>query len=379
MIGGSFARRPAVLAAAWTGGGYFRMMSPRSSGTWAALARRRVRHRGHEKNNGFIRLGIAKFFARQPLHCLGIRPQGVEFGLETFGDLALLLQFGFQRVNVPPELLVLLDERNIFLHDEQQNSDRREGDDDLRELAPNAEIYIHPASLTPPVGEAKADFIVSPGKTVTFLLGMIKVFFLVFEPGATWDKIAQARRGYAFITIVHLLPLILMGTALEAWGLHHHGKWQPRLQFYKPFSLQEIITFETIQLLLLVGAVLVTALLIHRICQTFQERLTFLQAFTVAAYGFSPFFLMHFLDASAAVHPAVPWLLGVAGVIWILYQGIPRVMQTDPTHAFGVYVSTVFVVILATFLARVVTAMYLLGYMDLQHSWLSHRIESFMH
>lgn len=202
---------------------------------------------------------------------------------------------------------------------------------------------------------------------------MIKVFFLIFEPGPAWEKIAQARRGFAYITTVHLLPLIILGTALEAWGLHRHGKWQPRFQFFKPFSSDEILTFETIQFVLFVAVVFVSALLIYRICQTFQDRNTFLQAFTTAAYGFSPLFLLHFLDASASVHPAIPWLLGIAGVIWILYQGIPRVMQTDPTHAFGIYVSTVFVVILTSCLARMVTGMYLLGYMDLEHSWLAHK------
>jgi hypothetical protein len=203
---------------------------------------------------------------------------------------------------------------------------------------------------------------------------MIKVFFLIFDPGATWEKIARARRGFVFITFVHLLPLILAGTALEAWGLHRHGKWQPRFQFFRSFTDPEIITFETIQLALLIAVVFVTALLILRICQTFQDHLSFLQAFTAAAYGFSPLFLAHFLDAGGTIHPVVPWLLGMAGTVWILYQGIPRVMLIDPTHAFGIYVSTIFVAILASFLARMVTALYLLGYMDLQHSWLSHRL-----
>lgn len=203
---------------------------------------------------------------------------------------------------------------------------------------------------------------------------MIKVFFLIFEPGVAWDKIAQARRGIFYITTVHLLPLILLGTALEAWGISRHGKWQPRFQLYKKFTFEEILSFQVIQVLLFLAVVWVSALLIYKISQTFQDRLAFRQAYTVAAYGFSPLFLFHFLDAGAGVHPAVPWLLGIALVIWILYQGIPRVMQPDPTHAFGVYLSAVVVVVLTSGLARVITGMYLLGYMDLQHSWLASKI-----
>jgi hypothetical protein len=59
---------------------------------------------------------------------------------------------------------------------------------------------------------------------------------------------------------------------------------------------------------------------------------------------------------------------------WTLYQGIPRVMQPDPTHAFGVYLSSMIVVVLTSATARAITAMYLLGYMDFQHSWLSRKI-----
>ena len=203
---------------------------------------------------------------------------------------------------------------------------------------------------------------------------MIKVFFLIFEPSVAWEKIAQARRGYFFITMIHLLPLILVGTALEAWGLSKSGKWQPHLQFYKLFSTQEIINFELIQFVLLFAVVMVSAVLIYKISQTFQDRLTFLQAFTATTYGFSPLLLLHFLDASADIHPVVPWLIGMGLVMWILYQGIPRVMQPDPTHAFGVYLSAMIVVLLTSGLARIITAMYLLGGMDLEHSWLSRKI-----
>jgi len=125
---------------------------------------------------------------------------------------------------------------------------------------------------------------------------------------------------------------------------------------------------------LLLAVVFVSALLVFKISQTFQDRLKFLQAFTTVANGFSPMFLFHFLDASATMYPAVPWLLGMALPMWILYQGIPRIMQPDPTHAFGVYLSAMIVVVLTSGLARLMTGMYLLGYMDLEHSWVSNRL-----
>lgn len=200
---------------------------------------------------------------------------------------------------------------------------------------------------------------------------MIKVFFLIFEPTVAWEKIAQARRGFLFILGVHLLPLLLLGAAAESWGLNRHGKWQPYYEKFKNFSPHEIMAYEIIQFFLLLAVVFVCALLIFRINQTFQGRQTFLQSFTVVAYGFSPLFLFRLLDAGAMVHPATPWALGILATVWILYQGIPRVMLPDPTHAFGVYLSAVFVMVLTSGLERLITGLYLLGRMDFHHSWLS--------
>jgi len=205
---------------------------------------------------------------------------------------------------------------------------------------------------------------------------MIKAFFLIFEPGVGWERIARARRGFAYILGVHLLPMIFLATAAEGWGLAHWGKWQSRfekLKEAKDFSLGNVITFEVIQALLFLGMVCLSALLLLKISETFQNRRSYLEAFTTMAYGFSPMLAVRLLDTGPMVHPSVSWVIGLGLTFWVLYQGIPHVMQPDPTHAFGVYFSSMFVVLLTSGLARVFTAMYLLGYVDFKHSWLTHK------
>ncbi len=203
---------------------------------------------------------------------------------------------------------------------------------------------------------------------------MIKVFFLIFEPAMAWEKIALARRGYAFIWATYLLPFVLLVTAAEGWGLEHWGKWQPKFQIIKTFTLHEVMAYELCQFFVLLGMVLICALLILRVSQTFHERNKYLQAFTLTAYGFAPILLIHLLDVAPGMNPFATWGIGVAFTVWILYQGIPRVLQPDPTHAFGLYLSTIIVIVLTTGLARLMTAMYLLGYMDFQHSWLTREL-----
>ncbi|MGC9942753.1 MAG: YIP1 family protein [Verrucomicrobiota bacterium] len=204
------------------------------------------------------------------------------------------------------------------------------------------------------------------------------MFFLIFEPAVAWEKIALARRGYAFIWSTYLLPFVLLVTALEGWGLLHWGKWQPRFQIIKSFTEHEVLAYEICQFCVFLATVLICALLILRISQTFHERHKYLQAFTLTAYGFSPILLLHVLDVAPAMSPWATWGVGVALTIWILYQGIPRVLQPDPTHAFGLYLSAMIVIVLTSGLARLITAMYLLGYMDFQHSWLTRELSRFL-
>ena len=201
---------------------------------------------------------------------------------------------------------------------------------------------------------------------------MIKAFFLIFEPGVAWARIAQVQRGFAYILGLYLLPMIVLSSVAEGWGLYHWGKWQPQFQKVRVFPHRaEIITIEVIQAGLFLIMVLLSALLLLKISQTFENRRNFLQAFTTMSYAFSPFFVVHLFDAGRMIHPATTWLIGIALTCWVLYQGIPLVMQPDPTHAFGVYLSSIFVILLTSGLARIFTAMDLLGYVDFHHSWLT--------
>jgi len=45
----------------------------------------------------------------------------------------------------------------------------------------------------------------------------------------------------------------------------------------------------------------------------------------------------------------------------VLYQGVPRMMEPDPPHAFGLYLMSSLLLLFITGLARFVTAWYLQG------------------
>ena len=189
---------------------------------------------------------------------------------------------------------------------------------------------------------------------------MIKALLLIFEPFATWERIWRARRGVAFVLFLYLLPTLVLISAAEGYGLHHWG-WARELGPRRSYTRGEVIIFEVAQFLLLVGIVLIGARLIKSVGETFHGRHTFTQCFTLVAYGLSPLFLLHLLNAVKDISPWITWAIGIILSIAVLYQGVPRMMEPDPPHAFGLYLMSSLLLLFITGLARFVTAWYLQG------------------
>jgi hypothetical protein len=190
---------------------------------------------------------------------------------------------------------------------------------------------------------------------------MIKALLLIFDPIATWEGIFRARRTMTFIVLIYLLPLLLLVAVGEGYGLVHWGRWQVELSRLKKFPVQEVVIIETGQLLLSLLVVFLGAKLLKSIGETFHGRHTYAQAFTTVAYGLSPLFLFHLLDAFSGVNLWVGWSIGIILSIAVLYYGVPRMMEPDPPHAFGLFFMSALLLALITGLVRFVTAEFLQG------------------
>jgi hypothetical protein len=193
---------------------------------------------------------------------------------------------------------------------------------------------------------------------------MLKAIFLILEPVATWNKIFLARRGMVFILLAHLFPLLLITSACEGYGLVRWGKYRGEIQEVarlKPFTRGEAVIFETGQFLLSLVVVFVGANMVKSIGETFHGRHTYTQAFSAVAYGLSPLFLLRLVDVSPGVIPWIPWSIGILLSIGALYHGLPRMMEPDPTHGFGLFFMSSLLLVLITGLVRFVTWWYLVG------------------
>jgi Yip1-like protein len=190
---------------------------------------------------------------------------------------------------------------------------------------------------------------------------MIKTFLLIFNPAEAWDRIIRARHSLLFILVVYLLPLLIITSLAEAYGLVHWGKLQGTMRVPKMFSFTEAVVFESAYVALSLTIVFIGAQVVKSMGETFHSRNTYLQTFTLLAYGLSPLFLLHLLDAFRPISPWVSWLIGILLSWGVLYHGVPKVMEPDPSHGFGLFLVTSIVLCLATGLSRLVTAWYLQG------------------
>jgi uncharacterized membrane protein YecN with MAPEG domain len=198
---------------------------------------------------------------------------------------------------------------------------------------------------------------------------MIKALLLIFEPAATWDGITRARRGLPFVLVGYLLPFLALTSAVEAAGLVHWGKMQSGIARLRAFSPAQAAGYEVAQMLLTLVVVFISAKVIKSMGETFHTRHTFTQAFTIVSYGLGPLFLLRLLDAFT-ISPWVGWSIGIVLSIAILYHGVPRVMEPDPSHAFGLYLTTGLLLLMITGILRYATAAYLAGNLTRLHPFL---------
>ena len=193
---------------------------------------------------------------------------------------------------------------------------------------------------------------------------MIKALLLIFEPATAWDRVVRAQRSVGFILVCFLLPLLTLGCAAEGFSLMRWGRVRAYMTQPTTFSLGEIIVYEAGLALLMFVGLFAGAEFIKLLGETFHGRHTYRQAFTTAAYGLSPLLALRLLDAFPNPNLWVSWGIWTVGImlsVGVLYQGVPRVMQPDPPHAFGLYLMSSILLVLIAWLIRFLATGYLQG------------------
>lgn len=163
---------------------------------------------------------------------------------------------------------------------------------------------------------------------------------LIVEPTLAWDSVAMGRRRISQVCLFFLLPLLLMSLAGELTGMVYLGRHNP-IEGAVKLPRTRMVEYGAGELALSFAVVFIGAKLVQALAQTFHTRNTFEESFTVVAYGLSPLFLVRLLNAFPVINPWASFGIGMALCIATLYHGLPRILQPDPPHAFGLYLMSV--------------------------------------
>ena len=188
---------------------------------------------------------------------------------------------------------------------------------------------------------------------------MFLVLLMIFNPADGWQRAADASRSITRLLLLHLLPMLLLGCVAEAYGLTHWGRAISHYGAMKKFTLEQVLPYEACHLAAGLVTVLISALMVRGLGNTFHIREKFPPALAVSIFGLGPVFLLRVCDALPAIPPLVPWIIGAVLTMTILYQGVPRVMHLDPSHALGVYMSSMMVLVLASGIGRLLVVYFL--------------------
>jgi hypothetical protein len=178
---------------------------------------------------------------------------------------------------------------------------------------------------------------------------MIRGLLLILDSKSSWEKIAAAQRGFLFVLLVHLVPLMATTLGVEAYGMMRLGEARTSfteeiIKVTQESALRFLVAAAALNLL----AILAGSKLMQRVGGNFHLAWGYASCFKVLAYGLSPLFLLHLLDALPGINTWVCFAIGIAMSVALLYFGVPTILRPDPSKAMGVYmIISVLVVVLA--------------------------------
>jgi hypothetical protein len=178
---------------------------------------------------------------------------------------------------------------------------------------------------------------------------------LFVTPRTEWDAIAAEPATARGIVTGYVLPLAAVAAIAGFIGSVVVGTSIPMLGTVRAPVIGGVVT-ALLQLALAVASVFIMAFIIDALAPTFGGQKDFRQAVKVAAYSYTPVWILSIL----AIIPYLGILIALASVVfavYLLYLGLPRVMRSPQEKAAGYTVVVVIVGIVVGFVLAFVVGL----------------------
>ena len=176
---------------------------------------------------------------------------------------------------------------------------------------------------------------------------------LFVTPKTEWEVIAAESTPPVQIVTGYVLPLAAVAAIAGFVGAVVIGTSRPMMGTVRAPIVGGLVT-AIMQLVLAVASVFVMGFIIDALAPTFGGQKNFNQAVKVAAYSYTPVWILSILAI-------IPWigiliaLIAVGFAIYLLYLGLPRVMRSPPDKTAGYTVVVIIVgIVVGMILAFVV-------------------------
>src|SRR5688500_996286 len=117
-------------------------------------------------------------------------------------------------------------------------------------------------------------------------MGMIKALLLLLDPENTWGKIEQNPHSVASVFLSYFLPLLLLGTAVEIWGMMKLGYDKGDIVERRVKLEQNLaIRYGSAEVGLGLLAAFTSALLFKKVSQGFHRRHSYRETFATVGYS----------------------------------------------------------------------------------------------
>jgi hypothetical protein len=176
---------------------------------------------------------------------------------------------------------------------------------------------------------------------------------LFVTPKTEWEVIAAESSPPVQIVTGYVLPLAAIAAIAGFIGAVVIGTSFPMMGTVRAPVVGGLVT-AIMQLVLAVASVFVMGFIIDALAPTFGGQKNFNQAVKVAAYSYTPIWILSILAI-------IPWLgvlvalIAIGFAIYLLYLGLPRVMHSPPDKTAGYTVVVIIVgIVVGMILAFVV-------------------------
>ena len=168
---------------------------------------------------------------------------------------------------------------------------------------------------------------------------MLRALNLLFNPEATWQKMALKPPYIATVLFISILPMMAIALGVEAYAMVNFG------EMFSEIGRRTVSQDRAIKYAVFYGAaslvvVLFGAGLLKHVAESFNLRSSFSVCLILIAFAYSPIFYGRLLDAIPAINTWICWAVGVALAMRILYHGVAWWLQPEQTKGFGLFILT---------------------------------------